>query len=189
MWKLRFDKLLFCTYLHHYASAPYWVLNQTSAFTTLQTSLFIPFNQVTWEQKPPPLCRKIVCLSVSFFAPPRSPYFSSLKQSKTPSILTFSNLEEAAYPVRSPHKWRRQSPLIILPQRGESQSQQCQKEHKSLMSVFVISLANGTADPTGLKQPAQHFESTLYQRLEARRTTASSGFKERIQQPARQCVR
>lgn len=50
------------------------------------------------------------------------------------------------------------------------------------MSVFVISLANGTADPTGLKWPAQHFENTLYQQSEAKRTTESSGLKQRIQQ-------
>lgn len=30
------------------------------------------------------------------------------------------------------------------------------------MSVFVISLAIGTADPAALKQPAQHFENTSY---------------------------
>lgn len=50
------------------------------------------------------------------------------------------------------------------------------------MSVFVISVANGTADPTGLKRPAQHFENTLYQQSEAKRTTESSGLKKPIQQ-------
>lgn len=50
------------------------------------------------------------------------------------------------------------------------------------MSVFVISLVNGTADPTGLKRPAQHFENTLYQQSEAKRTTESSGLKQCIQQ-------
>lgn len=65
---------------------------------------------------------------------------------------------------------------------GESQRQQYPKEHKSLMSVFVISLANGTADPTGLKQPAQHFENTLYQQSKAKRTTESSALKQPIQQ-------
>lgn len=77
-----------------------------------------------------------------------------------------------------------------LPLREENHTaSRAQKNIKSLMSVFVISLANGTADPTGLKQPTQHFENTLYQQSEAKRTTESSGLKQSIQQFTTHSVR
>lgn len=130
------------------------------------------------------------CLGFILFFSPRLRFICSRNNQSPPSILTFSNLEKAASPVRSRHKWKRQKILLSLAsERGEPQSQQCPKEHKSLMSVFVISLANGTADPTGLKQPAQHFENTLYQQSEAKRTTESSGLKQRIQQFTAHSVR
>lgn len=67
-----------------------------------------------------------------------------------------------------------------LPLREENRKAK-PEEHKSLMSVFVISLANGTADPSVFKQPAQRFENTLYQQSDTKRTTEFSGLTKPIQ--------
>lgn len=85
--------------------------------------------------------------------------FSVVQQPSPLSALTFSNLDNQ--PLLSGKDINASSRNAPASARAVAQPDGPKERRKILMAAFVISPANGTADPVDWKQPAQHFKTTF----------------------------